>query len=385
MCQSKAKGGKRCFTHSLTTKATSLQVSKTTGIPEPVVTQVMRDLRQEGAGNESPSRAEVLAHAQRQKFNIMNDDALSEHDKKILMNRWDKAKTEEIDGGAWHAIKNALGETLKRWSKRIVAGFAIGAMAFTLTGCGGTGKDDPAPSPSDTVTIAPSQEPTEPTPTETGTAPEGVSFSPGILVGDTVNDGKGEYRSLVLDPDSDLANTLPAKVTDGVRARYSDAEILEAQKEASDFFVTEVLDADLSDNATPEARQAWWDQNSTRFASAAQADAKEAILNKPDAAGLVILNGGGVSRGTPVYDAAKPKYSQLEVSLNMVEESSDPTSIRFVYGFNGDRPVTETNDAGKPLKEVNTGVYIVTTTPDNGAWKIGGWNSTYDVRPEEVS
>lgn len=385
MCQSKAKGGKRCFTHSLTTKATSLQVSKTTGIPEPVVTQVMRDLRQEGAGNESPSREEVLAHVQRQKFNIMNDDALSAHDKKILMNRWDKAKNEEVDGGAWHAIKNALGETLKRWSKRIVAGFAIGAMAFTLAGCGGTGKDDPAPSPSDTVTTAPSQEPTEPTPTETGTAPEGVSFSPGILVGDTVNDGKGEYRSLVLDPDSALANTLPPKVTDGARARYSDEQILDAQKEASEFVVTEVLDSDLADNDSPEARQKWWSANSNRFTGVAKEDAENAILNKPDATGLVILNANGTLRGTPIYDPSKPKYSQMELVLNTVEESSDPTSIRFVYGFNGERPVTEKNDQGQSLKEVNTGVFIISTNLEGGEWKISGWNNSYNSSAELAS
>lgn len=392
MCNSKAKGGKRCFAHSYGTRAITKMTQIITGASPEEVKVVQNDLRKEGKELPAPTTAQVKAFAEIQKRNVRFDPQISEKDKKVLDKQLTKASGEQPTGGGFHAWKNSTAETMRRFAKTPFAKVSAVVLvsSIALTGCSGDPTDpvDPPTSSSPSVTApvtpgeteSPTTEPTtEPTtPVEnpivgvSGVAPSGVD----------VSDGKGEYQQITVTPDSYL-NTYDESIVDaGVTDNYSPEDIAGAQKAIAAFYVEEVTDSILSCNSTPENREAWIQENSDFFAPEYKENFNENIRVGKNDVGLVqtnTLEDGTVWRGDCAYDggARKASYNAAFDRIGITEDGSLSFNITSEYTQLVSEPG---GDANVKYTETtaSTGTFAVAKDA-SGNWVLKGYQTSFNT------
>ena len=101
------------------------------------------------------------------------------------------------------------------------------------------------------------------------------------------NDGKGTYIQATVADDSPLFAYKASVVEDTATARFSEADIVEAQKVAAKFIVEEVLDSTMNGNPTDTAvKDAWWAKNKDKYQAGYHEEIHAAVLGNNERAGF---------------------------------------------------------------------------------------------------
>lgn len=181
-------------------------------------------------------------------------------------------------------------------------------------------------------------------------------------------------------------------VDDAVLERYSEEEILEAQRTASTFAVEEGLDSTLVFDYDEGRAQAWVDENGDIFSSEYREDFSAEVLDGQEdrisiidsysGQQIVDDNGDVVSgrwvRGNPVYGDNGSRWDSLDVTLE--EVTLLPTGdIAFRYSASGSRPITDPENSSITATEVNNHSLHYSFENEGGAWKLSGYDNHLDT------
>lgn len=261
MCQPVSKGGKRCLAHQAGTTATTRYVSSKLKVAEPVVRESIKELNKEGRNLPTPSQEEVKGFIALEEFKTKLDPELSEHDKKIILKNYDKARTQAetqgVTGGAFHAWKNAFARVYGKIRRSLAVAGATG-LVVSVAACGGL-QASPTPSGSDSEPANPGT-PTTSQPAEPGTLSDLYPDDASIPAGE-VTDEYGTYVHVTVDPNGTFAQYDPSIVQGDLAAQgFSEEQAREAHDLAARFFVEQTIDSPAYDNSNVTAEQ-WYEAN----------------------------------------------------------------------------------------------------------------------------
>lgn len=373
MCQPKDKGGKRCFIHMMGTMATITMASIMSGIDEKHVTEAARKLRKEGKKLPAPTEEEILAFAKNNQFICKHDSTIPDNKRAMLVRRWQKAELERPDGGGFHAWKHTLVESVVQW-KRTSMAIGLAGIIATTSACSGGNLENNSPTDTSTPTTI-TQTTQAPTPSMVPTTPAASeSHDNTVELGDVVNTTKGEYSQVKLPENSVIYKYSPDITDDGVKAKYSEAEIVSAQKAIGDFVAKEVIDTPL--NGGGETSEQWWARNKDKISIAAQPDVYNSLgktengTSKSFVAEESWQAEGSAANYSYVYKKGTPRVSHLQVV---------PT--RVFLDNQGGIAVNMTLDYQMPFNSATQENKMYTSGPaaysviknDKGDWVINGY------------
>lgn len=390
MCQPKSKGGKRCLAHSNVSKYSVRNVSVKTGASPEVVQKTLVELSREGKNVEQPTNKEVETFIDQQRFKTEIDPELDAHERKIQLNQLDRAKEEVkagVSGGAWHAWKNihkTVKAKMKAAKKAVVAVGLMGALTFSLAGCGGAlNNNNPnTPAPTSTSTSQPTESPApsnEPT-----VAPETPPSVPTTVTGDsvvktdangnpvTITDEYGSYTPTTINPNDDSLTVNPSTVSANVNeAGWTAEDVSSGQKYIVTFVAEQTADSIALDRTTgwdkwknevaPQYLDSQW-QDSILNSSATGTDRAVPISNNFNNITPDLTRNGG------------PRLSSSNISVNEVDSANVNGAEMLIYG--GTYEATYNTVGGKPLTTKSTWKYSVVKSADS--WSITGYDNHYD-------
>lgn len=243
MCQPKSQGGKRCAIHHAGTQAAIQTASIQTNVPTENVKEVFSALNKEGKKLDAPSREEFISYLNKERFVTEIDPTLSEREKRMILKKLNKAETENTpSGGTFHAWKNLLGETVRKYgntAKKVLATAGIISMLSLTTACssqGGAVNPNPSSPTSSSASV--------------------VSLPAGLTDNGKVTDALGTYEATKLDPNSPLYKLNSSILNNAELSSqgFTTEDAAAAQKWVLDFVSTEGVDSIALDNA------AGWDK-----------------------------------------------------------------------------------------------------------------------------
>lgn len=362
MCQPLAKGGKRCATHMHGSMAVVTHTSIVNNADEGVVRTVFRSLRQEGKNLPSPTPEEVESFAAEQRLRAQFDPRIEDERKRnTIVRRWGRTSEEKPDGGTFHAWKNTMAETARRYSHKAVAIGTASVFALSAAACsGGGGAMENTPAP----TVNPS-----PSVTQSYEVPAGLEIA------SKDNDGAGEYSRVSLPDDSPVYAYNAGVVQPDVASLFSEQDISEAQRAAADFAVEEGVDSILVDsNRTDE----WYEQNASKFTEAGAADVQVALTQREKGSTLSGLVDNDVNGGRTDYDIVTdggPRISAMNIdNSNVFMAPNGDLAVEF-QGSVTRRAVAPTGETGTEVMNF-TQTYSLQKGAD-GQWLISGWNNSF--------
>jgi hypothetical protein len=158
MCQSKAAGGRRCAYHLEQGVCAGMvtYVVSVTGLDRCETSEAYKALEKEGSNLPDPTRDEVDDFLNREAFRIRHEPNLSEQRRENIVNRL-LASVGRItpSGATFHAWKNLVAESWARVRRRAAAAFVLGAMTFSVGGCGNAPAEPQAQPQAQIVAAAP--------------------------------------------------------------------------------------------------------------------------------------------------------------------------------------------------------------------------------------
>lgn len=236
MCQPKSKGGKRCAIHHHGTQAAIQTTAVKTQVAVDDVKATFSELNKEGRNLPAPTREEFIGHLEKERFVTEIDPTISERDKKMILKKIEKAKEESTpNGGTFHAWKNLMSETMRRYGSKIrraAAALGIAGSLLATSGC--------------VAGITPEPGSTEsPTPGQTNS----VVLYGDVIASGEITDSLGTYTATTISPDDDSYSTLASDVDPALRSAFSDEELLEAQQYVAKFVAEQTTDGTAVDNS----------------------------------------------------------------------------------------------------------------------------------------
>lgn len=399
MCQSSKDGGVRCAVHMHGSRAMSKLAAVTVNISKEDANNVLRDLRKEGKAMDlpAPTPEQVRAFAALQKRNVQNDPMITPREKNMINKNLDEAAREQPSGSVFHSWRNAVSEAMSRFMKKpatkVSAILLAGTMAMSSVAACGTSTD---PGPTNTGTPPSTSAPTTPGETESPTTPteqptettppvvdNPITTTSGVVPGEAVNDGLGDYQQITLSEDSFLYSYDETLITDtATLENYSQEDVTAAQKVVMDFVVEEALDSTLACNATDANKQAWIDSNIDRFAP----ESRESFTQDIMAPGSGVVNKntnaeGNVWRGDCIYDGGT-RVKSIEVGPQSIYTSEGGQLVFHVKGTT-QREVTAPGTRGQEgtpvyLENTEFDVKYSVSKSEDGSWLLVGSNTNFN-------
>jgi len=305
MCQSKAAGGARCSIHHHGTRAAVQTTVAKTSIEATAVEATFKSLNKEGKNLEAPSDAEFQAYLEKERFVTEIDPSLSERDKKMILKKIEQAKTENTpSGGTFHAWKNLMGESMRRYGRKIrmgVAALGLSGLVVMTSGCV-QGINEPGETPGGT----PSSSPT----------------ASSLVYGDVIENGSvtdeyGSYIKTTISPDDESYKTLvgdvdPALYTNG----YTEADVLSAQQFVATFAASESTDSTAVDG---NGWEAWRANVGPQYVSGPFAqDLLNPAANGTDDRAGIIFNNPNNSTPLMIRDG-KPRLTSNVITIDSIK------------------------------------------------------------------
>lgn len=376
MCQGKKEGGRRCAIHMKGSNAACLHAERSTGANKKEVKEAFKDLRREGKELELPAPPPevVKAFAEMQRFSANFDPELTEHDRKIITNAWNRTSNaveqgETPDGATFHAWQNLRSEVMRRLAmqkSRLMAIGISGALSLGMTACSYSGGDPATPEPSHSPVVT---APVTPTP-----APSPTSQYDAYGIGATgplKTDAYGQWRQAQLSEDAPAARFDKDKYDEIVWESFTEEEAAEAQKLMAEFLTTHYIDGVSAFDTSQEARQEQLD-NTIGFISDRWVDSWEewTLGDEPSASVNAVAN-SVVARG---YEPAAYSTDGLRFTTKNfdLKEGYRTTEGRLALHFTTEYEHAITKD-GKEYTVLSETVYRSVMTKEDGEWKLSGW------------
>lgn len=397
-------GTNRCLAHNPISKFVVKVVTVRTKADETLVNKTLGELSKEGKNLPSPAPEVVKSWVETEKFAAQYDPELSEHDRKIQLNRLDRAETENVNGGHFHAWKNLHNAVRSKLAKKLAAGGLVVGMSFSLVGCIANGNNDhPVMPVSPPASISASSSPSAPAET----------LGNGIIgSGQQVKASDGsEYETVTIDPNAPIYNFNNGQglSPEMKSAGYTEADGKESQKFVANYMVKEFVDS--SGLETKDAGfQQWLGTTGRNYFSP---DVYNQLASNPQGGGTqVILGDLGSTKTMPnlIHDG-KPREKTLSMSLAEVSpfsnnrgdtgikysvqysatyRLSDLEAANFASKLSGGQMTAEqflqSNKAQPSIKDgkgettytANGTADIVVQKDSSGEWKITGMMSKTD-------
>lgn len=366
MCQAKQKGGRRCAIHKAGSMAVITHTAVVHELNEGVVRTVFRALRQEGKAEAAPSKEEVEQFAREQALRAQYDPRIeNERKRNTIARRWERAAEDEVDGGTFHAWKNTMAETARRYSRKAVAIGTASVFAFTAAACSGgggsLGNGTPSASPSPTSSY--SQE---------YTVPDGLQ-----LTGVVENDGEGEYSRVTLAEDASVLTVNPSNIDPAASEKFSQEDIDEANRQIARFAVEEGLDSILVDSSRTDE---WWEANKDNYDPEYHADVESSLAMREQGAviGGLVDNDVADLRENSNYDLkldGGPRISSLDISSPQVFVAPNG-DLAFKYTGTVKRPAVDT-EGKEGVELLNFEQNYGVRKGEDGKWRITGWSNSF--------
>lgn len=388
MCQGKKEGGRRCAIHMKGSNAACLHAERSTGANKKEVKEAFKDLRREGKELELPAPPPevVKAFAEMQRFSANFDPELTEHDRKIITNAWNRTSNaveqgETPDGATFHAWQNLRSEVMRRLAmqkSRLMAIGISGALSLGISACSAMGGQETAPDPNTSPTVSAPVSPA-PTPSQTSSptpspSPTSIADAFGIAAtGETLTDVHGEWQRAELTEDAPVMQLDTNKYRKEVWDYYSEEEVEEAQELMAKFLVSNYLDGPSAFDHSDAALRQQWDDIKGKIHMSAKEDMQNAALSTSPA--------GGVNLPTSILIQPDRNYAPAPYKPGKTRFTTDGFELNEGYltenknlGLNFQTDYThELVKDGQTFTAIVKATYQANVTRENGIWQIAGW------------
>lgn len=262
--------------------------------------------------------------------------------------------------------------------QRVTAALGVATMLFLTTSCSaGTAQVAPAPDtssaaaePSPSVSASPAAPVTLPAALKPGAVVNGIPTKEELA-----NDGKGTYLQATVADDSPLFDYKPSLVDDAATTRFSEEEIVEAQKVAAKFIVEEVLDSTMNGNPTDVAtKEAWWAKNKDRYYPSFQAEMYADVLGNEDKKALVYRP--YFRKYDLAYGNDKTHLNAYTLNLTNVSGGDALGKAGLGFYYSSSFSMNASVNGAKAL-ESSTATHSLSLVKENGKWLIVGYEMYY--------
>lgn len=360
MCQSSKQGGKRCAAHMHGSTATVTMTSIITNVVAENVRKIFTGLRKEGKNLPAPSQEEVIALAENNKMMSRFDPTIPDGRRNSLAKRWESAKTENPDGGTFHAWRHTLGETIRSSRKTFAAIGIAGTLMFASACSGGNMAHDPQ-------TTAPVTSPTTISATATPSAP----VKGGIPTKGVADGGHGKYLQTTIDDSDPAMKYNAALATPTATSMYSSEDLAAVQKKAVKFMAEEGLDA----TANGGDAEAWWAAHSGEIAPSYQVQAHDDVINNK---GFVVTD--AILGGKYKYadDATKPRIANRELTVTKIDVLGSGAIAVFANAKYDVNAINLETNKPEQVTGVATMAYSYTKDSTTQQWLISGYQNQFN-------
>lgn len=377
MCQAKSQGGKRCAIHHHGTQAAVQTTVVKTGVETPEVKQVFSELNKEGKKLDAPSREEYISYIEKERFITNFDPSIPERERKMIINKLEKAKEENTpSGGTFHAWKNLMSKTIEKYGKKIRMAFGvigIGTVVAFTGGCsaGITNGDLTTPSSSS------------------------ISQTTGqiygsVIDGELVKDENGSYIRTTINPEDPSYKTLISNVDPALYANgYTEEDVLSAQRFVAKFQAEEYSD---SIALTGSGWEKWKQEVAPKYIS--EADIQEILSNSSDGSRSYIIFNNPKDKKYSIIQDGRARISNNNITIseikNFVYEGKNYVVVKGVSETTYRIPKAQALQAYKDVNPGLTEEQIIAKTPSlaedvkEGAW-INTGNFSYTLEKKEDS
>lgn len=377
-------GVNRCLPHNPVSKFVVKVVTVRTKADESLVTNTLSELSKEGKNLPTPAAEDVKSWIETEKFAAQYDPELDAHDRKIQLNRLNRAETENVNGGHFHAWKNLHGTVRSKMTQKVAAAGLLIGMSVSLVGCFANSAG------TDNNPVVPTNAPT--------------SISQVIGSGEKVETETGSYEKIILNPDSPAYkfSAIHADTPEMKTIGWSVEDGAAGQRLAVDYMTKEFIDSKALEGGDA-AYQEWYASSAPNYYS-------ESILpeiaNNPGETKIILGNFGAnkfmpnlIHDGTPREKTlnlnvtgfvAVPEYNGVSygIEYEAAYRVDDANAAKFVGLHAGlsSEAVLQSKYAKDVLKDgTGENLYrakgqanIVMTKDANGQMKIVGFSSKAD-------
>lgn len=241
-------GTNRCIRHNPVSKFVVKVVTVKTKADDGLVSKTLVELNKEGKALPAPQKETVKAWIDTEKFSTQYDPELSEHERRIQLNRLERAEVDNVSGSNFHAWKNLHSAVRTKMAQRIAAAGMIVGMSASLVGCfASDGR----------TTSDPTHEMVPPSPP--------ISNSQSYIQGsgEKVETEDGSYEKVIIAEDApaleyNMGMPHPQYLTD---AGFTEQDGREGQQLAVNYLVQEFVDSEALE--TGDAGYKEWLSSST--------------------------------------------------------------------------------------------------------------------------
>lgn len=333
---------------------------------------VFSALNKEGKALPQPSEEEIVAFARNNQFISRHDVTIPDNKRAMLVKRWQKAEMERPSGGAFHAWKHTLVESVVRWRRSFAAVGLAGAVAFTSACSGGSiSENSPVPTSSPTSITQTTE---APQPSATATVP--MESAP---AGQLTKNSKGEYLQATIADDDAAMQVNPTTVDPSAYNTYTKADVAEAQKVVVKFIAEEGMDSSI--NGDPSNLGSWWEKNKAKVAPEYQ-DSFYADLEAKKSPVVTQQWQEEKYNGEYqyVYNPKETRVVNRSIAVNSIY-APQPDSLAIIadvnYGMKVKPGVGVTKSGVQ--NTVGTMAYSVRKDAATGSWLINGYQTKVDT------
>lgn len=191
--------------------------------------------------------------------------------------------------------------------------------------------------------------------------------------GTPVNNGKGSYLQTTVDNNDPAMKYNAVLSTPAAKAKYSDAQLEEAQKAVVKFIAEQTIDSTVQGGGSGSD---WVEKNKALIAPVFLDNVKK-LVSDPKS-GFLIDNPNRKSAGYSLkYDEKSPRVSSRYIEVTKIDLSKDRPLVTANIEY------TLKTDKGKLEKAAGVVSYAVTQI--DGKWLISGYESKVAITPFTVN
>lgn len=389
-------GANRCLAHNPASKYVVKVVTTKTKVDEPTVKNTLLNLSKEGKNLPSPSPETVKSWVDTEKFATQYDPAISEHDRKIQINRLENTEVENVSGGHFHAWKNLQKAVRSQMAQKVAATSLMVGMSVSMVGCFANGDGD------DKNPVVP-----DGSPTSTSAPVSSGSYGVAVGSGEKVETDTGTYETITLDPNSPAYSFNKGRGNPSYmqEAGWTEEDGAAAQRHVINYMVNEFVDSTALEGGDA-AFQNWYANDAKPYYSGPLYQE----LGQVGGSSNVILGNFAGAKSMPnlIHDGA-PREKTLDLNVSGFMPYSDGAGnngIGYTVEYTAEYRVDDSNAAefagstlgqtaeqflagpmakesikdgkGENVYRVKGHANIITAKDANNEWKIIGFTSSTD-------
>jgi hypothetical protein len=258
---------------------------------------------------------------------------------------------------------------------------ALAGVILATSACGsGTTTPEPSASateaPSATAASSSSSPSASATPSPDYASGDDLKGTHGLKIKGIAENEHGQYLQITI-ADNDPALAYKPEIIDTtITGKFSQGQILEAQKFALTFAVEEMFDSTV--NGGYESINAWAAKNESRIAPKLRQDFKNALQANKEVLNLKSWGSENAGSYTYVYDKDSTRILGYEVRPTSIVSTPDaPEAIGFKFDY--DYNIVVQNIETKDIFPVHVkGKGHVFVENNEGAWQVVGIQTQYE-------